>query len=93
VKTAPAGDSYEAIVAFAMPANVDTIIPDGRTLRAGGKLTAFDHGELVAEAPEAAVGSRGRGLGTDGGRRRPRAGRVRPPEPDLTAAATRLGHK
>jgi N-acyl-D-aspartate/D-glutamate deacylase len=33
---APAGDPYEAIVWLAMPANVDTVIIDGRVLRRGG---------------------------------------------------------
>jgi cytosine/adenosine deaminase-related metal-dependent hydrolase len=52
---APAGDPYEAIVSFAMPANVDTVIVDGRVLRRGGKFTALDHATIVAEAREAAV--------------------------------------
>jgi cytosine/adenosine deaminase-related metal-dependent hydrolase len=55
---APAGDPYEAIVSLAMPANVDTVIVDGRVLRRGGAFTAFDHARIVAEAREAAVGLR-----------------------------------
>ena len=55
VNTAPAGDPYEAIVSFAMPPNVDTVIVDGRILRRGGKFTAFDHEPIVSEAREAAV--------------------------------------
>jgi cytosine/adenosine deaminase-related metal-dependent hydrolase len=58
VNTAPAGDPYEAIVSFAMPPNVDTVIVDGRILRRGGKFTAMDHGKIVADAREAALGLR-----------------------------------
>jgi 5-methylthioadenosine/S-adenosylhomocysteine deaminase len=55
---APAGDPYEAIVSLAMPANVDTVIVDGRVLRRGGAFTVFDHARIVAEAREAALGLR-----------------------------------
>jgi 5-methylthioadenosine/S-adenosylhomocysteine deaminase len=55
---APAGDPYEAIVSLAMPANVDTVIVDGRVLRRGGAFTAFDHASIVAQAREAAVALR-----------------------------------
>ena len=55
---APAGDPYEAIVSFALPANVDTVIVDGRVLRHAGKFTAFDHAQIVTQAREAAVGLR-----------------------------------
>ena len=55
---APAGDPYEAIVSFAMPANVDTVIVDGRVLRRAGKFTAFDHPQIVAQAREAAMALR-----------------------------------
>src|SRR5262252_4087294 len=58
VNTSPAGDPYEAIVSFAMPPNVDTVIVDGRVLRRGGKFTAADHGKIVAEARAAAVALR-----------------------------------
>jgi cytosine/adenosine deaminase-related metal-dependent hydrolase len=51
---APAGDPYAAIVTLGLPANVDTVIVDGRILRRGGKFTAFDHDRIVAEAREAA---------------------------------------
>jgi 5-methylthioadenosine/S-adenosylhomocysteine deaminase len=55
---APAGDPYEAIVSFGMPANVDTVIVDGRVLRRAGKFTAFDHAQIVAQAREAAFALR-----------------------------------
>jgi len=58
VNMAPAGDSYEAIVSLGLPANVDTVIVDGRILRRAGKFTAFDHGKIVAEAREAATALR-----------------------------------
>ena len=52
---APAGDPYEAIVSLGMPANVDTVIIDGRVLRRGSRFTAFDHPRIVAEAREAGL--------------------------------------
>src|SRR5215467_10131350 len=55
---APAGDPYEALVSFGLPANVDTVIIDGRVLRRGGKFTACDHGRIVAEARDAALALR-----------------------------------
>jgi cytosine/adenosine deaminase-related metal-dependent hydrolase len=55
---APAGDPYEAIVSLAMPANVDTVIVDGRVLRRGGRFIAFDHARIVAEARDAALALR-----------------------------------
>ena len=51
---APVSDPYEAVVSFAQPANVDTVLIDGRILRRGGKSTAFDDAKIVAEAREAA---------------------------------------
>jgi cytosine/adenosine deaminase-related metal-dependent hydrolase len=58
INTSPAGDPYEAIVSLGMPANVDTVIVDGRILRRGGRFTAFDHAKIAAEAREAAIGLR-----------------------------------
>ena len=55
---APVGDPYEAVVSFAQPGNVDTVIVDGRVLRRGGKFTAYDHPRIVAEAREAALALR-----------------------------------
>ena len=52
---APAGDPYEAVVSFATPANIDTVLVDGRILRRAGKSTAFDDQKIVAEAREAAT--------------------------------------
>src|SRR5205085_2846418 len=51
---APGGDSYEALVSFATPANIDTVVVDGRVLRRAGKPTAFDERQIIAQAREAA---------------------------------------
>lgn len=58
VNMAPTGDPYEAIVSLGMPANVDTVIVDGRVLRRAGKFTALDHAKIVAQAREAALALR-----------------------------------
>ena len=59
VNIAPApSDPYEAVVSFAMPGNVDTVIVDGRVLRRAGRFTAVEHEKIVAEAREAAMGLR-----------------------------------
>ena len=55
---APAGDPYEALVSFALPTNVDTVVIDGRILRRAGKSTAFDDAQIVARARDAAAGLR-----------------------------------
>lgn len=52
---APAGEPYEAVVSFGSPANVDTVLIDGRVLRRAGKFTPFDDAKIVAEAREAAT--------------------------------------
>ncbi len=55
---APAGDPYEAIVSFAQPGNIDTLMVDGRVLRRGGRFTAYDQPRIAAEAREAALALR-----------------------------------
>ncbi len=55
---APVSDPYEAVVSFALPANVDTVVIDGRILRRAGKFTAFDDAKIIAEAREAALALR-----------------------------------
>ena len=55
---APVTDPYEAVVSFALPANVDTVLIDGRVLRRAGKFTAFDERQIIADAREAALGLR-----------------------------------
>jgi cytosine/adenosine deaminase-related metal-dependent hydrolase len=54
INMAPVGDPYEALVSLAQPANVDTVIVDGRILRQSGKFTSLDHAKVVREAQEAA---------------------------------------
>jgi len=55
---APVGDPYEAIVSFAQPGNIDTVMVDGRILRRGGSFTAYDQPRIAAEAREAALALR-----------------------------------
>jgi cytosine/adenosine deaminase-related metal-dependent hydrolase len=49
---APIGEPYDALVNFAAPGNVDTVIIDGRVLRQGGKYTAVDFMEIATKARE-----------------------------------------
>lgn len=53
-------DPYEALVTFAQPRNVDTVIVDGRILRRNGAFTTLDHEQIVREAEESAAGLRKR---------------------------------
>jgi 5-methylthioadenosine/S-adenosylhomocysteine deaminase len=54
INMTPVGDPYEALVSLAQPANVDTVIVDGRVLRQAGKFTTLDHAKVVRDAQEAA---------------------------------------
>lgn len=54
INIAPVGDPYEALVSFAQPRNVDTVISDGRILLRAGRFTALDHAVVLTEAIEAA---------------------------------------
>jgi cytosine/adenosine deaminase-related metal-dependent hydrolase len=60
INMAPVGDPYEALVSFAQPRNVDTVIVDGRILRRAGQFTALNHAEVLNEAAESAAGLRAR---------------------------------
>ena len=60
VNIAPSGDPYEALVSFAQPRNVDTVIADGRVLWRGGRFTALDHGRVLEEAEQASAAVRAR---------------------------------
>ena len=53
---APLGDPVTAIVRSAQPHNVDTVVVDGRILKRGGRLTALDADEVVAQAVESLAG-------------------------------------
>jgi cytosine/adenosine deaminase-related metal-dependent hydrolase len=52
---APMGDPYDALVQLAQPANVDTVVVDGRILRRNGRFAAVDEGKVVEEASQAAA--------------------------------------
>jgi 5-methylthioadenosine/S-adenosylhomocysteine deaminase len=60
VNIAPMGDPYEALISFAQPRNIDTVIVDGRLLRRGGEFTALDYAEVLKEASETAAALRSR---------------------------------
>jgi cytosine/adenosine deaminase-related metal-dependent hydrolase len=65
------------VVLAAQPANVDTVIVDGRLLKSQGRLTALDSERVVAEASQslAAVLARaGSGAGRRAARDDPRVG-------------------
>jgi len=55
INVAPVGDPYEALVSFAQPGNVDTVIVDGRVMRRAGRFTALDHAEVIKEAADSAA--------------------------------------
>jgi len=44
------GDPYDALVQLAMPANVDTVVVDGRILRRKGAFTTLDYEKVAREA-------------------------------------------
>ena len=53
INMTPFGDPYEALVSLAQPANVDTVVVDGRILRRSGAFTALEPAKVVREAQEA----------------------------------------
>jgi cytosine/adenosine deaminase-related metal-dependent hydrolase len=68
LNVAPVVDPTIALVHAASPANVDTVIVDGRILKRHGRLTAVDERVLVDEA-ETALGRLCERAGFDAGRR------------------------
>ena len=60
VNIAPLGDPYEALISFAQPRNIDTVVVDGRILRRGGEFAALDYAEVLREANETAAALRSR---------------------------------
>jgi cytosine/adenosine deaminase-related metal-dependent hydrolase len=60
INMAPMSDPYEALVTFAQPRNVDTVMVDGRVLRRAGQFTALDHRQVLREAADSAAGLRAR---------------------------------
>jgi len=57
---APVGEPYNALVMMAQPANVDTVLVDGRILRRNGQFTALDQDKVIREAADAAEGLKSR---------------------------------
>jgi len=49
---APYTDPANMLIESTMPENVDTVVVDGRVLKAGGKLTAIESGEVIRGAQE-----------------------------------------
>jgi 5-methylthioadenosine/S-adenosylhomocysteine deaminase len=60
INIAPVSDPYEALVTFAQPRNVDTVVVDGRILRRASEFTALDHPQVVRDALATADGLRKR---------------------------------
>jgi cytosine/adenosine deaminase-related metal-dependent hydrolase len=54
INIAPVGDPYYSIVFSGQPANVDTVVVDGRILCRGGRLTGIDVAKIVLEATASA---------------------------------------
>ncbi len=50
INMAPVGLIETAVVQSATPANVDTVIADGRIVKRGGKLVGYDVAKIVAQA-------------------------------------------
>jgi cytosine/adenosine deaminase-related metal-dependent hydrolase len=57
---APVIDPATALVFSAQPANVDTVIVDGRILRRGGRFTSLDHEQVVRDATQSINAMRAR---------------------------------
>jgi 5-methylthioadenosine/S-adenosylhomocysteine deaminase len=63
LNTAPAGDIESTVARSVTPANVDTVLVDGRMLKRMGRLTVHDGARVVREAEEAALAVRRRAGG------------------------------
>ncbi len=50
----PMGDPYEALVALAHPANVDTVVIDGRVMKRKGAFTFFDQQQIARDSLQSA---------------------------------------
>jgi 5-methylthioadenosine/S-adenosylhomocysteine deaminase len=69
LNVAPVVDLESTIVRSVTPANVDTVLVDGRILKRHGELVAFDVGRVVRDAEQASQAVRARA----GGRLQPPA--------------------
>lgn len=63
LNVAPVVDAESTVVRSVTPANVDSVMVDGRFLKRDGKLTAHDAAEIVARAEESALAVRKRAGG------------------------------
>ncbi|GAB3625977.1 amidohydrolase family protein [Pandoraea terrae] len=52
---APVFDPFNSLVYSAQPANVDTVVVDGRILRQGGKFVALDVKQVIHDATQSAL--------------------------------------
>ena len=55
INVAPVADIEASVVQSATPANVDTVMVDGRIVKRGGKLVAYDVDKIVREAKASAL--------------------------------------
>lgn len=55
INIAPVADIEASVVQSATPANVDTVMVDGRIVKRGGRLTAYDVEKVVREAKASAM--------------------------------------
>jgi 5-methylthioadenosine/S-adenosylhomocysteine deaminase len=60
VNVAPVGNIETAVVQTVTPANVDTVIVDGRILKRSGRLIAYDMSRIIDQAEKSASGIRNR---------------------------------
>jgi 5-methylthioadenosine/S-adenosylhomocysteine deaminase len=58
VNVALVGNIETAVVQTVTPANVDTVIVDGRILRRSGRLIAYDMSRIIDQAEKSASGIR-----------------------------------
>jgi 5-methylthioadenosine/S-adenosylhomocysteine deaminase len=63
LNVAPVVDLESTIVRSVTPANVDTVLVDGRILKRHGELVAFDVGQVVRDAEQASQAVRARAGG------------------------------
>jgi cytosine/adenosine deaminase-related metal-dependent hydrolase len=56
LNVAPVVDVASTVVRSVTPANVDTVMSDGRIVKRGGTLVAFDAPAVVANAQRSAAG-------------------------------------
>jgi cytosine/adenosine deaminase-related metal-dependent hydrolase len=63
LNVAPVGDPESTVVRAVTPANVDTVLVDGRVLKRGGELQHVDEPAVVAQAEQAARRVLGRAQG------------------------------